>query len=134
MQQILSHYSPAIFGFGVFGVIYLLQLVVADFAALRQGHTPGTSVEQGHDNFLFRATRAHANTSESIGAFILIGGFAVAAGGAPTWVNGLVWAFIGLRVGHMLAYYFDQRQLRSAVFGLSMLCLFVLFTVGARAL
>lgn len=133
MSEIYQHYHPAIFGMGVFGVIYLLQLIVADFAAIRRRHNPGTAVEQNHDDFLFRATRAHANTTESIGAFILIAGFAVVNGGDPAWVNALVWMFIAARVTHSLAYYLDKRLLRSAAFGFACLILFILFTVGARA-
>ncbi len=134
MQEYFFDYSPAIFGLGVFGVLYLAQLLVADFVAISRRHTPGTSVAQDHDDFLFRVTRAHANTSESVGAFILIVGFASMAGGSPNWVNALVWAFVACRTVHTAAYYLDQRFWRSGAFGAGMLCLFLLFTVGARAL
>jgi uncharacterized MAPEG superfamily protein len=110
-----------------------VQLLVADVIGIRRQHTPGTAVRDDHTDALFRATRAHANTTESIGALILIAGFAIAAGGDPAWVNGALWAFLLLRIVHAFAYYFDLRLLRSIAFAFGMGALFVPFGAGMRA-
>ena len=134
MPEALVPYQPAVLALGMFGFLYLAQLLVADFTGIARRHTPGTAVEGGHDDFLFRAARAHANTSESVGALILIAGFAITCGGAPAIVNNGLWAFFAFRLVHMLAYYLDVRILRSVAFGLGMLALLVVFGAGVRAL
>lgn len=133
MPDFLAPYSSVVSALGVFGCLYLIQLVIADAVAIRSGHTPGTPVSGAHDDPLFRATRAHANTTESVGAAILIASFAVLSGADPSWTTMAVWTFVGARVVHMLAYYFDQRLLRSAAFGFATTALFVLFGMGLWA-
>jgi len=132
VPEALVPYHPAILALGGYGFLVLLQLLVADVTAISRRHTPGTAVEGGHEDFLFRATRAHANTSESVGAVILIAGFAIACGGAPALVNNGLWAFFAFRVVHMLAYYLDVRRLRSVAFALGMLALLVVLGAGVR--
>lgn len=130
----LAPYAPSVLALGVFGCLYLVQLLVADVAAIRMRHVPGTPVQGDHDDFLFRAARAHANTTESVGAVILISAFAIGVGGEPSWVNGGLWAFVGFRTAHMLAYYLDLRLLRSGAFALGAATLLLLFGIGVRAL
>lgn len=133
MLDALAAYEPALIALGAFGFLYLVQLLVADVIGIRSQHVPGTPVQGGHEDMLFRATRAHANTTESVGAVILLAAFAIGVGGDPAWVNGTLWTFFALRVVHMLAYYLDVRILRSVAFGLGMVTLLVLFGVGFRA-
>ncbi|MEM7015917.1 MAG: MAPEG family protein, partial [Pseudomonadota bacterium] len=106
------------------------QLLIADVVGLVNKHTPGTPVSSGHDDFLFRAMRAHANTTESIGAFILLTGFAILMQGDPFWVNFSSWLFVGARLVHMLVYYLNISIVRSLAFGMSIFALLGLFLIG----
>jgi len=134
MSESIAPYASAMLALGVFGLLYLAQLLVADLVAIRRKHTPGIPVSGGHEDPLFRATRAHANTTESVGAVILIAAFAIARGGSPGWVNGALWSFVVFRLAHMLAYYFDLRAVRGVAFALAIAALLTLFIVGAQAL
>jgi len=118
----------------IVGSAYLIQALVADLAAVRAHHTPGMPVASGHDDFLFRATRAHANTNESLTAFVVLSLAAMLLGASPWWANGLAWGFALARVGHMIAYYTNQRLLRGVAFSLGFGCLVGLVIVGLIAL
>ena len=132
-MDILAPYQSGILALGLLGFLHLVQLVVADVVAIAKKHEPGTPVEQSHDVFLFRTVRAHANTMESLGAATIGAAFAIARGAPPETVNALLWAFLAMRGGHMLAYYADWRIPRSVFFGLGLIALFVLFGTGFRA-
>ncbi len=132
-MEFLTPYESGILALGLLGLLHLVQLVVADVVAIAQKHTPGTPVEQRHEVFLFRAVRAHANTMESLGAATIGAVFAIARQAPPETVNALLWGFLALRVGHMVAYYADWRIPRSVFFGLGLVALFVLFGTGLRA-
>ena len=79
MDNLLTIYLPAIASFGVLGGMLLVQLVVADILGIVGKHQPGTPIPADHANLLFRAHRAHANTNESVAAFIALTLFALAA-------------------------------------------------------
>ena len=87
MSELIAPYSSSVLALGLLGFLYLVQLLVADLVAIRRGHVPGTPVSGGHEDLLFRATRAHANTTESIGAVILLSAFAILVRADPAWVN-----------------------------------------------
>ena len=123
MPAMLEPYGAVFVSFLALGILLLAQALVADVAAIRAGHVPGTAVAGGHDVFLFRATRAQANTNENLGTFVVLSLAAVFLGGRPWWTNVLAGAFVASRLGHMLAYYLDQRPVRSAFFGLGLGCL-----------
>ena len=133
MTELTASYGSTILAFGVVGGLLLLQLIVADVVAMVGGHTPGTSVEESHDAFLFRAVRAHANTNESVAAFLLLGVFAMLVSASPAWVNGLAWTYVIARVGHMAMYYADLRPLRSLCFTVGLVALLGLLVVGLLA-
>ena len=134
MAEALAPYETAVLILGGYGFLAMLQLLVADVVAIRAKHVPGTPVAGDHGDFLFRVTRAHANTIESIGAVILIAGFAIAIGADPDSVNRSLAAFLAFRVLHMAAYYLDIRILRSVAFALSVVALLTTFGAGIRAL
>ncbi len=71
----------------VIGVLLLVQVSVADILGLVAGHTPGTSVEESHANPLFRAARAHANTNETLGSFVVLVIFSISISANPHWVK-----------------------------------------------
>lgn len=132
MSESIQPYSSAIVALGLLGLLYVAQLLVADLIGIRRKHTPGTPVAGDHDDLLFRAVRAHANTTESIGAVVLIAGFAVLRGGDPAWVNGAVWLVLLSRAAHTLSYYLDLRRTRSIAFAAGIAALVALFVTGLR--
>lgn len=123
MQFSVPAYEPTIWAMGLVGGLLLIQLIVADLVGLKSGHTPGKTVDADPANFFFRVTRAHANTNESIAAFILITIFAMHSPLSPFWVNALSWLYLVSRVAHMSCYYAANQPLRSIAFGLSILAL-----------
>jgi len=134
MSEWLLPYQTSVVVLGAYGFLSLLQLLVADVVAIRRRHEPGTAITGGHDDFLFRATRAHANTNESLATVVLIAGFAIAVGAAPGVVNTGLMSFLGFRVLHMAAYYLDLRLLRSVAFGLGLVAVVIVFGAGVRSL
>jgi uncharacterized MAPEG superfamily protein len=133
MPDLLVPYGPALAAWLCLGAAWLAQALVADVAAMRAHHTPGMPVTSGHDDFLFRATRAQANTNENLSGFVVLSLAAMLLGANSWWINRLVWLFVVGRLGHMLAYYADVRPLRSASFGISFACLIGLLVVGIAA-
>ena len=133
MQHWLTPYVPTIWAMGATGGVLLVQLLVLDVAGLKARHRPGTPVEPDHGNFLFRASRAHANTNESIAAFILFGFFGVLSAAPAGWLNTLSWVYVLARIAHMLCYYANVHLLRSLSFGVGLAALLGMSVVGVLA-
>lgn len=119
---------------GTIAGLFLVQILVVDFASIRAKHPPGTPVPVDHNNFLFRATRAHANTNESIATFTLLAVAGILSAAAPAWLNGLAWVYVLGRLAHMLCYYAGQGLARSTAFAVSLAALLGLFVVLLVAL
>ena len=134
MSELATTYGGVLAAWVVLGGLSLVQALVADVAAMRTKHTPGMPVTTGHDDFFFRAVRAQANTLENLPVFIVLCLAAVLLGASPSTARTLAWIFVGGRVVHMLAYYADQRTLRSTAFAASFLALIGLFVVAAATL
>jgi uncharacterized MAPEG superfamily protein len=134
MPDFLVPYASTLAAFVCLGGLFLVQVLVSDVVAIRAGHVPGTPIAGGHDDLVFRATRALANTNENLAIFILLSMSAVLLGGSATWTNRFAWTFVLARAGHMLAYYADQRTLRSAIFTLGVVALVGLLVVSIAAL
>ena len=126
----LSAYAPTVLAMGAVAGLLLVQIVVVDITAIRAHHKPGAPVEPDHRNFLFRAVRAHANTNESLAAFILLALFGMFSAAAPAWLNALSWIYVAARLGHMLCYYADLRLSRSISFGIGLVALIGLLIAG----
>lgn len=133
MQESLLPYAHTIVSFGAIAALVLIQLVIADLAAIKVRHRPGMPIEANHGNFLFRAARAHANTNETIAAFILLALFGILSGASSEWLNMFAWVYVGARLAHMLCYYLNLQLLRSIVFGVGLVALFGMLVVGIRA-
>jgi uncharacterized MAPEG superfamily protein len=134
MENLLTDYMPAIASIGIIGGLMLVQLVVADIIGIISKHTPGTPIAADHENLLFRAHRAHANTNESVAAFLALTVYAIAVSATPSWLNTLCLVYIAGRVGHMLCYYANLKLLRSISFGIATLALFGILVLGVAAL
>jgi uncharacterized MAPEG superfamily protein len=130
VSELLLPYAGVVGAFGATGVLLLVQILVADFAGIRARHVPGTPVPADHGRFLFRAVRAHANTNESVAAFVLLALYGMFGGASAAWLNGLAWAYVGARAAHMLCYYADLRLLRSIAFGIGLAALLALAAAG----
>jgi uncharacterized MAPEG superfamily protein len=134
VPEFLVPYASTLIAYVCVGALHLAQAVVADVAAIRARHVPGMPITGGHDDFLFRAARAHANTNENLAAFVVLSLAAMLLGGGPRWTNGFAWGFVVARLAHMLAYYADLRLLRSAAFSVSFGCLVGFLIVAIVAL
>ncbi|MGF1684257.1 MAPEG family protein [Photobacterium minamisatsumaniensis] len=108
----------------------LIQLVIADVVAIKEKHVPGYPIESNHNNFHFRASRAHLNTNESVAIFVLFLCFSFLSSASSNVVNYSSLAYLISRLGHMIFYYFDLKVVRSVSFGISLLSLLTLFLAG----
>ena len=133
MQEWLVPYVSTVWALGMSGALLLIQLLVVDLAGIKARHRPGTPVEADHGDFLFRATRAHANTNESVAAFILLVLFGVLSAASPGWLNALSWVYVVARVAHMVCYYAGFQLPRSVAFGVGLAALFGMLVVGVSA-
>jgi len=130
-MEVLTGYHTTIIVIGLIGLLTLFQLVIADVVAITQKHVPGYPVENSHDQFLFRATRAYLNTNETLSVFILFVLFSVLSGADPNVVNMSALAYLLSRIAHMVFYYTNLKLARSIAFGASLLSLLTMFFSGA---
>ena len=127
----IEPYQTTVLILGLSGLLFFIQLMVADVIGILSGHTPGTLVEQSHQQLLFRAGRAIANSNESVGILILFVLFGFFTSASPEWMNrGSLIYFLG-RLGHMLCYYLNLKIPRSIAFGVSCLGLMIIFITAA---
>ncbi len=129
MPEIEAYYIT-ILTVGIVGFLSLVQLVVADLVAIKQKHTPGFPINPDHENFLFRAARAHSNLNESIAIFILFALFGILSSCNPFWLNFFSSIYLVSRISYMSFYYADIKLARSASFGLSVIGLLGMFAVS----
>ena len=107
------------------------QVLIADFTAIRKKHKAGFPIPADTDSFLFRASRTHANTNETITVFILLISAGILTQASPVWLNGLAVLYVTARTAHMLAYYANRKAARSLAFAISILALLAMsVTVG----
>ncbi|NQZ10218.1 MAG: MAPEG family protein [Algicola sp.] len=129
MEQ-FEPYNITILVSGIVGFIFLAQLIVVDLVALKGKHTPGYPIKPDHDDFLFRAVRAHSNSNESVGIFILFVFFGVLSACNSYWLNIFSSVYLIGRIAHMFFYYTNIKLARSVSFGLSLLGLLGMFIVS----
>jgi uncharacterized MAPEG superfamily protein len=119
----VAPYHTTLLMLALAGLLLVLQLIVADLAAIRGKHKAGYPIAADSNRFLFRAARAHINTNESIAAFALLGLVGVLVNANPGWLNGLSVLWVASRVAHMGFYYANSKPLRSLAFAVSLLAL-----------
>jgi uncharacterized MAPEG superfamily protein len=134
MVENLLPYQGLLTASAVLAVLVLVQVLVVDVASIRARHVPGMPVTSGHQDFLFRATRAHGNTNENLPVQILLILLAVLLAAHPRWSALAAWAFVAGRAGHMAFYYADWRTARSIAFGVGLVAQFALLVVCGMAL
>ena len=118
MEFLLPYHNVGI-ALGAAGGLLVLQLLVADIAGIKAGHTPGMAVNAGHDSFFFRATRALANMNESIAIFIIFAVVGMLSGSNPVWLGRWAGLYIAARTAYMLCYWFNIKLARSAFFAVA---------------
>jgi len=134
VQDLILPYQAGLYGLLVLAGLIAIQFMVADVAGIRAKHVPGMPVTGGHDSFHFRAVRAHANTYEQLGLFVLLVLLCLLAGAHPKWTGHAIWLFTLARAGHMACYYADLRAPRSAAFGAGQLAQVWMLVLAAFAL
>ncbi len=120
MGLVLGNYDWTIAALGLTGVMMLIQCVVADVAGMKVGHKAGRPVPADVGSFHFRATRALANTNETVAIFIVLALAGILSNANSGWLNGGAGIYLASRIGHMGCYYADQRTARSAMFAISL--------------
>jgi len=133
MQEVLQPYEVTIWCLVTMGGLLFVQLLVADVIGLTRGHTPGTALTSSHGDIHFRATRAHANTNESIASFLLLTIGGMALGVAPQYLNILAVVYCGARIAHMIFYWLNLAPLRSLSFIVSLCALLGMMVMGIAA-
>jgi uncharacterized MAPEG superfamily protein len=130
MQNWLLPYAYTVLAMAAVAALFLIQILVVDFASIKARHPPGTPVPADHGSFLFRAVRAHANTNESIAGFILLALFGMLSGAPALAFNLLAWTYVLGRAGHMACYYVNLKTARSLFFGVGLAALLAMLAVG----
>ena len=133
MSEIAATYELTVMSWGALALLMMIQLLTADIMGIRHRHIPGTPVEASHHNPLFRATRAVANTNESIAIYLLLVLFCIFSGADAGYLAAASWGYIASRAAYAACYYFNQQTLRSVCFGLSLVALLGMLIVGAIA-
>lgn len=131
MIESIQPYAATLWATAAIAGLIIAQGLVADFVAIARKHVPGTPVDPDHNDFLFRAVRAQANTNETVAVFLALVLFCIMGGASALWTNVLAWVYIGCRAGHMLFYYTKVPMLRSTAFTFSLLALIGMLGVGA---
>jgi uncharacterized MAPEG superfamily protein len=134
MQELLMPYHTSLIGLLALAVLAVTQFLVADVVSIREKQVPGMPVSGGHDSFLFRATRANANTAENLALFLLLVLLCFFSAANPHWTAVGIWIFAAARAGHMGFYYADMRTLRSTAFGVGLVGELILLAVACLAL
>lgn len=121
MATITHGYTLTLLCLGAMASLMLIQILVIDAVGILRKHPPGTMVEANHDDFLFRATRAHANTNESIAVFLLLALFGLLAGASPDLFNYSACLYVMARLVYTTCYYLNAKMMRSVVFAISLI-------------
>ena len=132
-MELFDPYRITILLLGLTGLMMLVQILIADIAAIKQQHTPGYPVNPDHNNFLFRASRAQANTNESVAVFVLFALFGVFTASNALYLNAFSVIYFVSRIAHMSFYYGNLKLARSISFPLSLVGLIGMFITGLVA-
>ena len=134
MESVIALYAGTLSALVITGIMMMLQVMVADLASIKSKHPPGVPIPADSASFLFRSSRAFANTNETIAIFILFAVTGVLISADPTTLCVGAWAYLACRVLHMLSYYANLKLIRSTVFGLSLVALLVMGFADVSAL
>ena len=99
----------AAYSFSIVGVLLLclLSIVLAVYSGSSKGRAKALSgpvLPADDDNLLYRIDRVHMNSVEALTPFIVPALLAMMVGVGPTSLATIVWAYIAIRVIHMVVY------------------------------
>lgn len=129
-MDIMQTYEVTIYAIGVMALLLFFQILVADVVGIVSKHTPGSAIDGGHGDLLFRVSRTVANSNESIAIFVLATLFCILTGASVTYTAYGAWGFVISRALYAICYYSNLQLLRSVMFGFSLLCLAGMLVVG----
>ena len=129
-MEFIEPYKITVLVLGLLALTFLFQLLIVDIVGLKSGHVPGHPIPADHNDALFRAARAVSNTNESVGIFILAVIFSILSSASPEWLSYGALVYLAGRVGHMVFYYSNLKQLRSIAFGFSLIGLAGVLVAG----
>ena len=129
-MEVAQVYANTILALGAMALLMFVQVLVVDVVGIRAKHTPGSTIDADHGNFLFRASRTVANTNESIAIFVLAVLFCVFAGASPANTAYAAWVYVGARAAYAAFYYSNLQTFRSIAFGVSLVSLASLLATG----
>lgn len=129
-MEFLPEYKFSVLVLGLTGVLFLLQLLVLDIAGIKARQIPGYAIQASHSSFLFRASRALANSNESAAILLLLLLFALLSQADAWWTNLGALVYLAGRVGHMICYYANIKLARSLAFGVSLIGLLIIAIAG----
>lgn len=84
------------------------------------------------DGLPARANAVQVNSFESLPMFLAGVFLAIYCFVPQTIVNGYAWAYVGLRIIYGVAYLYNWATLRSIIWGLSMVCIAMLFMMSLK--
>ena len=98
MAELLVPYGSGIIGLMVLAIIIL---ILGPLVAVRKAAAsikPGSEPDGTYDDPIYRLHRSHLNAVETFAGFAVPALLAMLLGVSPTWVNGLIWATVALRL------------------------------------
>ena len=129
-MEFVAPYQTTVLILGLTGCLLCLQFIILDIVAIKEKHIPGFAIKESHSSFLFRAYRAYANSTETVGVLLLFSVFAIFSQADPAWLNTSAIVYFAGRIAHMLFYYFDLKLLRSTAFVVGLLGMLSMFAAG----
>lgn len=129
-MEMLSDYQSSIMALGVIAILMFIQLLIADVVGIKHKHIPGATIATDHKSILFRASRAVANTNESVGIFIIAFAFALLSSASPSLMMYGAWGYVITRTIYALFYYANLKLYRSIAFVLVLVSILILIVAG----
>lgn len=102
----LSDYHTAFIALAILSLITLIQnFLTAPLAFVKEEQVPGMPLRFDHSKLSFRAIRTYQNSAETLPTFGFSLLVAIIFGVNPSWVNGIVMAYVIFRLSFWFVYY-----------------------------
>jgi uncharacterized MAPEG superfamily protein len=100
----MEAYGSSIVGILALCLISLLMASYSGASKGRAGAKSGPVVPPDDDNSLYRIDRAHMNSVEALGPFVVPAVLAMMIGVGPATLATLVWLHVAIRLAHLVVY------------------------------
>ena len=104
MTEALVPYTSGILGLIALVIIILILGPVVSAKKAGAKVKPGSEPEGSYDDPIYRWHRAHLNAVEHLPVFAIPALLAMSIGVSATWVNGLIWGSVALRLVFTFVY------------------------------